>query len=82
MYWSKNGATVYTLIATDCRSIDHTFDPTIVEATCTNSGKDFTLTFIQVKKDQDEERWSCKVDTLPETSSAEVTIKIKGKLIY
>ena len=55
---------------------------TTIEPTCTNNGKDFTLTFKEVKKYQDGERWSCQLDTIPATSSAEVTIKIKGRLIF
>ena len=83
VYWIKDGVTSYTLIANDCSSLDQNFDPTIVEATCTNNGgKNFTLTFKEVKKDQDGERWSCGLDTQPSTSSAEVTIKIKGRLIF
>ena len=81
VFWSKNGGNIYTRLAIDCTSFDANID-TNVEFTCTNNGKDFTLTFKEVKKYQDGERWSCKLDTSPETSSAEVTIKIKGRLIF
>ena len=81
MTWVKNGVSVYSLLASNCISFGGTIDPNEVEVTCINSGKDFSLTFKEVKKEQDGERWSCKVDTLPETISAEVTIKIKGRLI-
>ena len=80
VFWSKNGDVVYTRMASDCSQFDTIVDTT-VEFTCTNS-KDFTLTFKEVKKNQDGERWSCQLDTSPITSSAEVTIKIKGRLIF
>ena len=79
--WRKNEGDEYTLLASNCSPFAGTINSSIVEFTCTNGGKDFTLTFIEVKKDQDEERWSCKLYTTPETVSAEVTIKIKGRLI-
>ena len=80
MFWSKNGDVVYTRMASDCSQFDTIVDTT-VEFTCTNS-KNFTLTFKEVKKNQDGKRWSCVLDTNPSTSSAEVTIKIKGRLIF
>ena len=54
-------------------------DPNVAEFTCTNNGTDFTLTLKTVKKETDGERWSCSVDTEPETFSEGVTIKIKGR---
>ena len=80
IFWSMNGGVIYTRVASDCTSFDANIDTT-VEFTCTNS-KDFTLTFKDVKKYQDGDRWSCQLDTNPATSSAEVTIKIKGRLIF
>ena len=80
MTWSKDRVPTYTLIASNCYSIDGAINPSLVEVTCTNGGKDFSLTFKEVKRDQDGERWSCNVDTNPNTISAEVTIKIKGRL--
>ena len=79
--WLKYGSNKYARMASDCSPLDANIDTT-VEFTCTNNGKDFTLTFKEVKKYQDGERWSCKLDTNPETFSAEVTIKIKGRLIF
>ena len=79
--WLKDGGNELALLASDCSPFAGAIDPSIVEVTCTNGGRDFTLTFKEVKKDQDGERWSCKVDTAPVTFSAEVTIKIKGRLI-
>ena len=79
--WMKNGGIVYELLHSSCTPFGGTIDPNEVEFTCTNNGRDFSLTFKHVKKDQDGERWSCKLYTDPETVSAEVTIKIKGRLI-
>ena len=79
--WRKNGGDEYTLLASNCSPFGGVINSTIVEFSCANNGKDFTLTFIEVKRDQDGERWSCKVNTYPEPVSAEVTIKIKGRLI-
>ena len=80
--WVKDGRdNVYGLLASNCSPFAGTIDPNAVEFTCTNNGRDFSLTFAEVKKEQDGERWSCKVDTGPETISAEVTIKIKGGVI-
>ena len=79
--WSKDGVPTYTLIASNCNSIAGAINPSLVEVTCTNGGKDFSLTFKEVKRNQDGEKWSCKVDTNPEAISANVTIKIKGRLI-
>ena len=80
--WRKNGGSEYFLITSNCSPFGGTIDPNVVEFTCTNNGKDLSLTFKEVKKDQDGERWSCKLDTYSETVSAEVTIKIKGMLIF
>ena len=82
MNWVKNGGHLYTLISSDCTPFGGNIDQNIVEFTCTNNGKDLTMTFKEVKKDQDGERWSCNIDSYPETVSAEVTIKIKGRLIF
>ena len=77
----KDGGNVYSLIPSTCILFGgEQIDPNKVEVTCTNNGKDFSLTFKEVKRDQDGERWSCKVN-YPETVSVEVTIKIKGRLI-
>ena len=79
--WFKDGISVYTFFASNCVLFGGAIDPNIVEYSCTNNGKYFSLTFKRVNKDQDGERWSCRVNTDPVTSSAEVTIKIKGRLI-
>ena len=78
--WRKDGGIVYGLTPSNCNPFGQPIDPTIVEVTCTNGGKDFSLTFREVKRDQDGERWSCGVNN-PETVSTEVTIKIKGRII-
>ena len=78
----KDGVSEYLLITSNCSPFGGTIDPNIVEFTCTNNGRNFTLTFKEVKRDQDGERYSCKVDSSPETISAEVTIKINGRLIF
>ena len=80
--WVKDGGTVYSLYSSNCiQFAGEEIDPNVVEVNCTNNGKDFTLTFKQVKKEQDEDRWSCNVYTSPLTISTDVTIKIKGRLI-
>ena len=81
MTWRKDGGIVYGLTPSNCSPFGgQPIDPNIVEVSCTNGGKDFSLTFKEVKRGQDGERWSCGVNN-PETVSAEVTIKIKGRLI-
>ena len=74
--WSKDGLSFAYIIASNCSPFAGDIDPNIVEFACTS--RIFSLTFKEVKKYQDGERWSCRVDTAPETVSAEVTIKIKG----
>ena len=80
MNWVKNGGIEYVLIPSSCTLFAGTIDPNEVEFTCTNNGRDFTLAFKHVKRVQDGEKWSCSVDN-PKISSAEVTIKIKGRII-
>ena len=80
--WYKDGSTVYTRWTSDCTPFSGVADPNVVQFTCTNNGKDFALTFIEVKRNQDGQKWSCKVNTNPETLSANVTIKIKGRFIF
>ena len=78
--WKKDGGTIYVLSPSNCSPFGgQPIDPTEVEVTCTNN--DFSLTFKEVKRDQGGERWLCHVNTDPETVSAEVTIKIKGRII-
>ena len=76
--WFKNGANKHQRFASNCDPFSGNADQSI-EFTCTNNGKDFTLTFKEVKKDQDGERWSCGVNNPAIDDSAEVTIKIKGR---
>ena len=81
MNWRKNGNIEYVLLPSDCSKFGgETIDPTIIEVTCTNGGKDFNLTFREVRRDQDGEKWSCGVNN-PETVSTEVTIRITGRII-
>ena len=79
--WFKDGIDICTFSASNCVLFGGAIDPNIVEYNCTNNGKDFYLTFKEVKKDQDGESWSCRVNTNPVTSSVAVTIKIKGNSI-
>ena len=81
VYWLKNGNPQFIIWASSCIFFGgKELDPAIYEKTCTNGGKDFTLTFIEVSTTQDGEKWSCRVNTSPQIDSAEVTIKIKGRL--
>ena len=78
--WLRNGDSAYQRVASNCDPFSGNASQSI-EFTCANSGKDFTLTFKEVKKDQDQERWSCGVLSSRVADSTEVTIKIKGRLI-
>ena len=81
VYWLKNGNPQFVIWASDCIFFGGgELDPAIYEKTCTNGGMDFTLTFKEVSSTQDGEKWSCRVNTSPQTDSPEVTIKIKGRL--
>ena len=78
--WLKNGASTYQRVASNCGPFSGNADQS-VEFTCANNGKDFTLTFKEVKKDQDGESWSCGVINSRVADSTEVTIKIEGRFI-
>ena len=79
MTWLKNANDEFVLLASDCSDFGGNVpDPAIFETTC--NANDFTLTFKAVDATQNNEKWSCSLDTSPtETVSSDVTITIKGK---
>ena len=79
VYWLKNAVIVYSLQTSNCVPFGIIPDEDTFAYTCSNS-KDFTWTFKAVSATQAGEKWSCGVNTSPQTDSLEVTIQIRGRL--